>query len=209
MSTQRNFRRLARVCIAVRACFARTDVCYVGDVPTPAPVIYVANHRSFFDIPVGLEFFHRHGIAPQVAVHHRFFKNPIVGFVLRRVGAQPVGSGWGEQWLDAAAAELERGGAVALMPQGRITTTDDHRDGVAPMRSGVGRLAQMTGAPVVPIGVTGTNEIWPLGKAVPRLRLRRPTVRLSIGRTMEASRTSLDEFTAELATRIAELVEAN
>ncbi len=95
MSQERNFRRMARVCIVVRALFARSEVVYVGERPVAGPVIFVANHRSFFDIPIGLEFFLRHDISPEVAVHRRFFANRLLGAILLSVGAQPLGMGRG------------------------------------------------------------------------------------------------------------------
>lgn len=206
MSTERNFRRIARVCVVIRSLFAKSEVVYIGEPPTPGPVIYVANHRSFFDIPIGLEFFMRHGISPEVAVHRRFFSNRFIGAILRHVGAQPLGKGLGDEWLASATAVLADGRAVALMPQGRITTSTDHQAGVGSLRSGVVRLAQATGAPVVPIGAAGTNEIWPLGRPFPRVRLRRPTVRLSVGAAMSATDRDPVEFLSELTDAIAELV---
>ena len=206
MSTQRNFRGVARVCAVFRSLFAKSEVVYVGDPPAPGPVIYVANHHSFFDIPVGLEFFLRHGISPQVAVHRRFFSNHILGAILRFVGAQPLGQGLGETWLASATSVLVEGRAVALMPQGRITASTDHQIGVGSLKSGVVRLAQATGAPVVPIGASGTNDVWPLGRSFPLVRLRRPTVRLSVGAAMFTAERDPAEFLVELTDAIADLM---
>lgn len=206
MSTERNFRLFARVCAVIRSLFAKVEVVYVGSAPGPGPVIYVANHRSFFDIPVGLEFFLRHGISPEVAVHRRFFSNRVLGALLRHVGAQPLGTGLGEAWLTSATTVLATGRAVALMPQGRITTSTDHRSGVGSLKSGVVRLAVASGAPVVPIGASGTNEVWPLGRPFPRVRFRRPTVRLSVGAAMCAAERDPAEFLVELSDAISDLV---
>ena len=206
MRTEQNFRRVARVCAVFRSLFAKSEVAYVGDPPTPGPVIYIANHRSFFDIPVGLEFFLRHGISPEVAVHGRFFSNRVLGAVLRYVGAQPLGKGLGEEWLASATSVLAGDRAVALMPQGRITTSADHQVGVGSLKSGVVRLAQATGAPVVPIGASGTNHVWPRGRPFPHIRFRRPTVRLSVGAAMFAVDRDPAEFLVELTDTIAELV---
>ena len=206
MTTERNFFRVARVCVGVRRIFAKVDVDYVGAVPQPGPVIYVANHRSFFDIPIGVEFYLRHGIAPEVAVHQRFFQNRVLGAILRYVGAQPLGRGLGEQWLASASETLDAGRAVALMPQGRITTASDQRSGIGELKSGVVRLAQATGAPVVPIGAVGTNEIWPLGRRLPRVRCRRPTVRICVGEAMFVEDLGPDEFMSMLTDRISTLV---
>ena len=208
MTVERNFFHVARICVGVRRLFATVTTVYVGAVPMPGPVIYVANHRSFFDIPIGLEFYLRHGIAPQIAVHHRFFANRFLGGMLRYVGAEPLGKGLGEPWLASASTTLDQGGAVALMPQGRITTASDRRTGIGTLKSGVFRLARTTGAPVVPIGAVGTNEIWPLGRRLPRFRLRRPTVRVCVGEAMFVDDLGPDEFMSALTDRITALVDA-
>lgn len=204
--THRRFRRVAWIFRFIRPIFAKVDVRYLGGSPGPGPAIFVANHRSFFDIPVGLEYFLRLGIAPQIAVHRRFFKHRLVGGVLRYVGAVPVESGTGEQWLSGAAAELRAGGSVALMPEGKITSESAT---VGRLRSGVVRLAEGADAPVLPIGVSGTDTVWPLGRPVPRLRLPRPTIVLAVGTPMLIGEASSDEFIRLLATTLDELIDSS
>jgi 1-acyl-sn-glycerol-3-phosphate acyltransferase len=201
--TSRRFRRVAWIFRFVRPLFAKVDVRFVGERPAPGPLVFVANHNSFFDIPVGLEFFLRLGIAPQIAVHRRFFRNRIVGGALRYVGAVPVEAGTGQEWLEQAVAELEAGGAVALMPEGAITSENTS---VGQLRTGVVRLADASGAPVVPIGVFGTEQVWPLGRPFPRVRLRRPTVVVTVGERMTVTGLAAEEFIDELATTIDALI---
>lgn len=203
--TLRRFRRVAWIFRFIRPIFAKVDVRHLGAKPQPGPVIFVANHRSFFDIPVGLEYFLRLGIAPQIAVHRRFYKNRLVGGLLRYVGAVPVEAGTGEQWLSDAAAELGAGRAVALMPEGKITSESAT---VGRLRTGVVRLAEGANAPVLPIGVRGTDVVWPLGRPLPRLRLHRPTIVLTVGAPMLIGGASADEFIGLLATTIDELIAA-
>ncbi|BAN03913.1 lysophospholipid acyltransferase family protein [Ilumatobacter coccineus] len=201
--TFRRFRVVAWIFRFVRPIFAKVDIHYRGDRPSSGPMIFVANHNSFFDIPVGLEFFLRLGIAPQIAVHRRFFSNRIVGAALRYVGAVPVEAGTGDQWLAGAVAELDAGRAVALMPEGRIT---EENTTVGRLRSGVVRLAAQTDAPVWPIGVLGTDEVWPLGRPIPRLRIRRPTIVVNVGVPMTTDGTTPDAFIDELAAAVDELI---
>lgn len=203
--TFRRFRIVAWVFRWLRPVFAKVEVRYRGDPPAPGPVIFVANHNSFFDIPVGLEFFLRLGIAPQIAVHRRFFSNRLVGGALRFVGAVPVEAGSGDRWLAGAVAELGAGRAVALMPEGRITAETTT---VGRLRTGVVRLASQTGAPVVPIGVLGTDTVWPLGRPLPRLRLRRPTIVVNVGAPMSTDGIAPDAFIGRLADTVDELIVA-
>ena len=71
--------------------------------------------------------------------------------------------------LDTARAILERGDCVLIFPEG----TRVRPGGLGTPKRGVGRLALESGAPVVPLAVTGTEDIrrgW-------RIRPRRVTVR--------------------------------
>lgn len=204
--TFRRFRRVAWIFRFVRPIFAKVDVRYLGDTPEPGPIIFVSNHRSFFDIPVGLEYFLQLGITPQIAVHRRFFTNRLVSELLRYVGAVPVEAGTGEQWLSGAAAELDAGRSVALMPEGQITSESAT---VERLRTGVVRLAEGADAPVLPIGVSGTDTVWPLGRPLPRLRLRRPTIVLTVGAPMLIGDASPDEFISLLAITIDELIDSS
>jgi len=66
---------------------------------------------------------------------------------------------------DAAGAHLATGGIVVIFPEGTRTT-----DGtVGRFRSGAARLAAETGVDLVPIGVTGTGELFGKGRKLPNL----------------------------------------
>ncbi len=83
------------------------------------------------------------------------FQNRLVGWILNALGALPVRRGESdEQSMVTALALLERGEAVVIFPEGTR-----HRSGpLHPPRRGVGRLALESGAPVVPVAVTGTER---------------------------------------------------
>lgn len=90
----------------------------------------------------------------------------VIGPLLPRLGLLPVERGEGDAGLlDGLAAELRAGGALVVYPEGsRSRTLAVHRP-----RSGVARMAEATGVPVVPVGVTGTHVAWPVDGR-PRLR---------------------------------------
>jgi 1-acyl-sn-glycerol-3-phosphate acyltransferase len=67
--------------------------------------------------------------------------------------------------LDTALAVLERGEAFGIYPEG--TRSRDGR--LYRGRTGVGHLALTSGAPVVPVGLEGTQHLQPVGSRVPRL----------------------------------------
>jgi 1-acyl-sn-glycerol-3-phosphate acyltransferase len=148
-----------------------------GNVPRTGPVIFASNHLSFIDsiaIPVA---------APRpvhfLAKSSYFDGTGVSGWASREfftsIGAVPVQRGAGQAALDALDQQrllLEAGNAVALYPEG--TRSLDGR--LYKGRTGVAFLALQTGAPVVPVGLIGTDRVMPVGARMPSLR-ERVTVR--------------------------------
>jgi 1-acyl-sn-glycerol-3-phosphate acyltransferase len=142
-------------------------------VPKTGPVIFASNHLSFIDsiaIPVA---------APR-PVHFlaksSYFDSPgISGWASKQffsaIGAIPVERGAGQAALDALNQQrrlLEEGRTVALYPEG--TRSLDGR--LYRGRTGVAFLALQTGAPVVPVGLIGTDDVMPVGAKMPSLSHR-------------------------------------
>jgi 1-acyl-sn-glycerol-3-phosphate acyltransferase len=146
-------------------------------VPRSGPVIFASNHLSFIDsiaIPVA---------APRpvhfLAKSSYFDGSGFNGWVSREfftaIGAIPVQRGAGQAALDALEQQrrlLDEGRAVALYPEG--TRSLDGR--LYKGRTGVAFLALQSGAPVVPVGLVGTDKVMPVGASMPSLR-ERVTVR--------------------------------
>ncbi|HEY6423387.1 MAG TPA: lysophospholipid acyltransferase family protein [Pseudonocardiaceae bacterium] len=138
-------------------------------VPYSGPVILASNHLSFVDsvvIPLVLprpvtflakaEYFEGHGVCGWLS--RQFF----VG-----MGHVPVHRGHGRAaWESVRVAQdvLAAGGALGIYPEG--TRSLDGR--LYRGRTGVARLALLTGAPVVPVALTGTQRVQPVGSRVPR-----------------------------------------
>lgn len=144
-----------------------------ANVPKRGPVIFASNHLSFIDsiaIPV---------TAPRpvhfLAKSSYFDGTGARGWVSREfftaIGAIPVQRGAGQAAMDALGQQrqlLEAGKAVALYPEG--TRSLDGR--LYKGRTGVAFLALQTGAPVVPVGLVGTNDVMPVGARMPSLKHR-------------------------------------
>lgn len=147
------------------------------NVPRSGPVIIASNHLSFIDsvaLPVA---------APRpvhfLAKSSYFEGTGLKGWLTREfflaIGAAPVHRGAGQAALDALDQQrrlLDEGLAVALYPEG--TRSLDGR--LYRGRTGVAFLALQTGAPVVPVGLIGTDRVMPVGARFPSLR-ERVTVR--------------------------------
>jgi 1-acyl-sn-glycerol-3-phosphate acyltransferase len=82
------------------------------------------------------------------------------------LGLIPVHRGQADRAaLQAGLAELAAGGALGVFPEGTRGT-----GALEQVADGVAYLALRSGAPVVPIAVTGTRAALPRGKVVPVLR---------------------------------------
>jgi putative phosphoserine phosphatase/1-acylglycerol-3-phosphate O-acyltransferase len=164
--------------------FARFDITGVEKIPRDGPAIIVANHRSYFDtVALGMTIL-RAGRSPRFLGKKEVFDAPVVGQVATALGGIRVERGSGSQEpLRRAAEALEAGECVALMPQGTIPRGEAFFEPILKGRYGAARLAAMTGAPVIPVGMWGTEKVWPRAERVPRVWnvLRPPTVTVRVG----------------------------
>ncbi|MBI2490550.1 MAG: (d)CMP kinase [Candidatus Rokubacteria bacterium] len=131
-------------------------------VPAAGPVLFVANHSSFLDPPaIG-------SCAPRqlhFLAKEALFAIPLFGRIIRAVNARPVRRGGADPAaLRAGLRVLEDGGALLVFPEGSRGTEGVLR----PPKPGAAMLAVMTGAPVVPVYVSGTGRAWPMGRLLPR-----------------------------------------
>src|SRR5919201_1143744 len=124
-----------------------------GQANVPAGgVILAANHRSFLD-PFVIGACVRRPI--YFVAKRELFRNRLQAWFLNSLGAFPVRRGESdEQSVATALALLERGEAVVIFPEG----TRIRSGSLAKPKRGVGRLALQSGAPVVPVAVTGTER---------------------------------------------------
>src|SRR5919106_1353653 len=115
-------------------------------------VILASNHRSFLDpFAIGCCI----GRPIYFVAKRELFKNPILGWLLNCLGAFPLRRGASdEESMATALALLEHDQAVVIFPEGTRIRTGS----LARPKRGVGRLALQSGAPVVPIAITGSEH---------------------------------------------------
>ncbi len=141
-------------------------------VPRTGGVIVAANHISFFDSVALLQSIPRRAFFIGKAEYmeswttRRLF--PAMGLIpIERDQARKAMAA-----LEVAASVLRRGDVLGIYPEGTRS-----RDGLLHRgHTGVAQLALMSGAPIVPVGLIGTDEIQPIGARVPR-PFRRAVVR--------------------------------
>ncbi|GAB6984005.1 lysophospholipid acyltransferase family protein [Nocardioides pyridinolyticus] len=148
----------------------RPTVTGLENVPRTGAVIIASNHLSFADslvIPI---------VAPRkvhfLAKSDYFAGGGIKGTLQKAwfegMGMLPVDrddpkAALGS--LDTALEVLRRGEAFGLYPEG--TRSRDGR--LYRGRTGVAHLALTAGVPVVPVGITGTEKLQPVGSRLPRI----------------------------------------
>ncbi|HEX8959853.1 MAG TPA: 1-acyl-sn-glycerol-3-phosphate acyltransferase [Solirubrobacterales bacterium] len=137
-------------------------------------LIVASNHRSFLDpFVVGGALPWRRPMNYVAKVE--LFEPRWRGWLLSRLGAFPIRRGESdEEWMETARLVVERGGAVCIFPEG----TRIRSGTLAAPRRGVGRLALLTGAPVLPTAVYGTEHVRR------RWRIRPRKVKVRLGRAM-------------------------
>jgi 1-acyl-sn-glycerol-3-phosphate acyltransferase len=172
----------------------------VENVPEEGAVIIAGNHPSYLDpMLVGLPIKRRIRFMAWDAL----FKIPLLGQVIRAVGAVPVDirKGRGEAAYREALRVLENGEALGIFPEGQRSDQAAMGD----LRAGVARLAIETGAPIVPVTIGGAMRAWPKWKLLPRsakivVRYHEP-IRLS----EEERAANLDdrEFQRQVTERVA------
>jgi glycerol-3-phosphate dehydrogenase (NAD(P)+) len=115
-------------------------------------VILASNHRSFLD-PFVIGSCVRRPI--YFVAKRELFRNPLVGWFLNCMGAFPVRRGQSDEESVRTALELlAHGEAVVVFAEGtRIVSGSLGRP-----KRGMGRLALQSGAPVVPVAVTGSEH---------------------------------------------------
>ena len=164
--------------------YARFDIDGVENIPEHGPGIIVMNHRSYFDAGAISMTIARSGRAVRFLGKKEVFDVPVVGHVASALGGIRVerASGSAEP-LHAAVAALEAGELVGLAPQGTIPRGKAFFEPVLKGRWGAARLHQLTDAPMIPIGIWGTEQVWPRSSRLPNVLniTHPPTVRVRVG----------------------------
>ncbi|MGH9135267.1 MAG: HAD-IB family hydrolase [Ilumatobacteraceae bacterium] len=191
--------------------YARFDIDGADRVPQSGPAILVANHRSYFDTMAISMLIAKTGRTVRFLGKKEVFDAPVVGQLAAAMGGIRVDRGTGsDEPLQAAADALAGGEMVALMPQGTIPRGPAFFDPELKGRWGAARLAQLTGAPVIPVGLWGTEKVWPRASRLPNvLNLTDPpVVQIRVGDRVELKHRSLDADTKRIMKAIGRLLPA-
>jgi 1-acyl-sn-glycerol-3-phosphate acyltransferase len=190
---------LARLLLLV---FTRWEVKGKENVPTSGALIVVANHLHNADPPILGASIPRKLL---FMAKEELFQSWPGGFFISAVGAFPVRRGGQDRRaLKTAQAMLRQGMVVAMFPEGTRSKTAQLQTAFP----GSALVALQCGAPVLPVGITGSDKLR--GGA---LLFRRPRVLVNIGHPFTLphgdrvlSRSVLQEATTVMMNSIAGLL---
>jgi 1-acyl-sn-glycerol-3-phosphate acyltransferase len=186
----------------------RPKITGLEHVPTTGPAILASNHLSVIDSIIVPSVMSRN--VYYLAKDEYFLMSGVKGAVMKQIMSGlnqiPVDRSGGRRSLmalDAALPVLRAGHVLGIFPEG--TRSPDGR--LYRGRPGVAKLALDAPAPIIPIGLVGTDKIQPIGARIPRIaagveiRVGEP-LDLSPWRGAGADSKGLRELTARLMAAI-------
>ena len=201
-----------RLCLLISGPYLRQRIRNRSHLPSEGPVIVApGGHRSNLDTLLV-------GMAVRRSAFYMakdsLFKSRFWSSFIRAFGGFPVARDkLDRRALETAVEVLERGEALIVFPEG------SRQEGpkLQPLFVGVAWLSAKTGAPVVPLGIGGSQKVMPIGKIMPRPH----RIRMILGEPMpppqasssaagssaagssaRASREARDEFTKDLSEKL-------
>ncbi|MDR2575619.1 MAG: 1-acyl-sn-glycerol-3-phosphate acyltransferase [Treponema sp.] len=144
----------ARILILVTGC--AMDVKGRENIPAKGGVCFVSNHVGIFDIILALAYAGRPFgfIAKKELLYLPFFNIWIYmlgGLFIDRVSIRKA-----KKTIDQGIEKLQKGWSMLIFPEG----TRSKGQGLLPFRSGAIKLATNSFAPIVPIAIAGSYEVF-------------------------------------------------
>ncbi|MBS1835423.1 MAG: 1-acyl-sn-glycerol-3-phosphate acyltransferase [Acidobacteria bacterium] len=129
------------------------------------PYVIASNHASYMDTPVILTYIR---LQFRFMAKEELFKIPFLGTHLKTAGHVSVPRSdprAAVRTMNEAAVNIrEKGISMLIFPEGGRTRTGDLQE----FKEGVASIAIKAGVPIVPVGLTGTRAVVPMGSAVVR-----------------------------------------
>jgi 1-acyl-sn-glycerol-3-phosphate acyltransferase len=178
------------------------------NVPRSGPFIMVSNHTSNLDPPFIGAVIGRHiGRPIHFMAKEEINGWPLVGWLARGSGVFFVRRGEGDRSAQRTAMEhLAAGRAIGIFPEGTRSRNGVLRE----PKVGVALLAMRSGAPLLPVGISGSGKVFPGRSRLPH----RTRVDIRIGKPFQLphqpigrlDREALTEGTEQIMREIAALL---
>ncbi|MGN0164798.1 MAG: lysophospholipid acyltransferase family protein [Lachnospiraceae bacterium] len=158
------------------------------NIPKDTPVLFTANHRSFFDIPLAymsIPVTHLTGFVSKKEVKKVPFLNWWM-MILNCIFIDRSNPKAGLQSIKDAIAHVEDGWSIFIMPAG----TRSSEPGVLEFKSGSFKIAERTGCPVIPVAICHTDEVFE--NQFPKIKSQKLTI--EFGKPIITEGLSREEF---------------
>ena len=159
------------------------------NIPADTPVLYIGNHRSFFDIVVTYQ------LCPDLTGYiskDGVNKVPILGMIMKRLyclflDRKDIKQGF--KVILTAIDQIKAGISICIFPEGGRNKQKDQPASVLPFKEGSFKIALKTGCPIIPMALTGTDDVFE--KHFPWIRSSKVT--LTYGEPIIVSELSKEE----------------
>jgi len=137
-------------------CGVKKTVIGVENVPKDEPVLYVSNHRSYFDIPVA------YTTVPTLTgfiAKKEIAKVPILRTWMRFLQCLFLDRNDIRQGLETilkAIEQVKAGYSIFIAPEG----TRNHGKDLLPFREGSFKVAEKTGCAIVPVSISNADAVF-------------------------------------------------
>ncbi len=131
----------------------------IENIPRDQPVLYVGNHRSYFDILVG------YTTVPTplgFMAKKEMEKIPLLSNWMRNVNCLFLDRQNIREGLKAileGVSKVKSGISIWIFPEGTRNDADDYLE-LMPFKEGSLKIAEKTGCPVIPVAITGPAEVY-------------------------------------------------
>ena len=129
--------------------------------PKTGAALLVANHQSYLDPPLI-------GVASDrqlvYLTRSTLLTHKGLAGLMSSLGAVPIDQeGVGKEGIKTILAELAKGRAVLVFPEGGRTTDGKMQE----LRPGIHLLIKRSQAPIIPVGIAGVYDAWPNTRPFP------------------------------------------
>lgn len=146
---------------------AKITVKGIENIPPDQAVLYVGNHRSYFDILVG------YTIVPTrlgFVAKKEMERIPLLSNWMRNVNCLFLNRENLKEGLKTILAGIEKvkqGVSIWIFPEGTRSRSEDILE-MLPFKEGSLKIAEKSGCPIIPVAITGTAEVFE--KQFPRMK---------------------------------------
>lgn len=196
------------VCLALRfircICGIHLTVKGIENVPKDVPVLYVGNHRSYFDIVIGYTLAKNNtGFVAKKEME----KLPFINIWMKYLNCQFLDRENAKEGLKTILKCIDlikNGTSIWIFPEGTRSPGDE----MLPFKEGSFKIAEKSGCPIVPVAISNTEEIFE--NQAPRIKSRH--VIFEFGQPIDTAaldRADKKRLGARVQATIAEMLEKN